>query len=301
MESDLRGLPVNHRCAVAMLRFIIKRLIICNQEAWDALEDYVKTCDICNFLGKNVPTACLKLKAVINVLGNKTPFNAVCTILEGFAHASTDTFTDVCKSKIAMCSDSIYVSLLAKVPLHSQVSLTLDDLEQKYQQLITAKTGKGVGHVGMDSHNESVFNATANPDNEVQSYATYHVNNKATLLKFDKWAKLQTCHHCGNKGHARPNCRKYLTEKANGTLPPLSKKRLTRPAPAFNKYCHEKLQKDSKLKALLSAFSAFTTKYLADSQPVASESTADGDEHDDLASGAEDEDEINAFWAWWEL
>ncbi len=93
----------------------------------------------------------------------------------------------------------------------------------------------------MDNHSKSAFNATANPDDEAQSYATY-VNNKATLLKFNKWAKLQTCHHCGNKGHVCPNCRKYLAEKANGTLPPLGKKRLMRPAPAFNKYCCEKLE-----------------------------------------------------------
>ncbi len=77
-----------------------------------------------------------------------------------------------------MRSDSIYASLLAKVPLRSQVNLTLDDLKQKYQQLITAKKWGGVGHVGMDNHNKSAFNATANPDNEAQSYATY-VNNKA--------------------------------------------------------------------------------------------------------------------------
>ncbi len=119
----------------------------------------------------------------------------------------------------------------------------------------------------MDKHNKSAFNATANQEEQVQSYAAY-VNNKATqgFLKFDKWAKLQTCHHCGNKGHVCPNCRKYLAEKANGTLPPPGKKRLTRPAPAFNNYHCEKLQKDPKLKALLSAVSAFTTEYLADSQ-----------------------------------
>ncbi len=170
----------------------------------------------------------------------------------------------------------------------------LDDLEQKYQQLITAKKWEGVVHVGMDNHNKSVFNATANLEDEAQSYAAY-VNNKATLLKFNEWAKLQTCHHCGNKGHVHPYCQKYLAEKANGTLPPPGTKRLTRPAPAFNKYHCEKLQKDPKLKALLSAFSAFTTKYLADSQPVTIETTANGDDHDNLASGAEDEDDINAF------
>jgi hypothetical protein len=55
------------------------------------------------------------------------------------------------------------------------------------------------------------------------------------------------------------------------------------------------LQKDPKLKALLSAFSAFTTKYLADLQPAASDTAAAGDDHGDLASGAENEDEVNAF------
>ncbi len=58
--------------------------------------------------------------------------------------------------------------------------------------------------------------------------------------KFDKWAKLQTCHHCGNKGHVHQNCRKYLADRANGTLPPPGAKRLTTPAPAFNKDCCEK-------------------------------------------------------------
>jgi hypothetical protein len=224
-----------------------------------------------------------------------TPSNAVPTILEGFAHASTDTFLDVCKSKIAMCSDSIYASLIAKVPLRSQITLTLDDLKQKYQQLITAKKWEGVGHVGMDKHNKSAFNASANQDDEAQSYAAY-IKNKANqgFLKFDEWAKLQTCHHCGNKGHVCPSCRKYLAEKANGTLNPPGKKHLTRPAPALHKDCCEKLQKDPKLKTLLSTFSAFTTKYLADSQPKASE-TANGDDHDNLARGTKDEDEVNAF------
>ncbi len=203
--------------------------------------------------------------------------------------------TGVC-DEIAMRSDSIYVSRLAKVPLRSQVSLTLDDLEQKYHQLITTKKLEGVGHVGMNNHNRSAFNATANQEDEEQSYAAY-VNNKANqgFLKFAKWAKLQTCHHCGNKGHVRPNCRKYLAEKANGTLPPPGEKHLTRPAPAFNRYHHEKLQKDPKCKALLSAFSVFTTEYLADSQPEASETAANGDDHNDLASGAKDEDEVKAF------
>ncbi len=58
-----------------MLRFIIKRMLVRNQEAWDALEEYIKMFDIRNFPSKHVPTACLKLKAVVTVLGNKLPSN----------------------------------------------------------------------------------------------------------------------------------------------------------------------------------------------------------------------------------
>ncbi len=48
VESDLKGLPANHRGAITMLRLIIKRLVVRNQEAWDALKEYIKTFDIHN-------------------------------------------------------------------------------------------------------------------------------------------------------------------------------------------------------------------------------------------------------------
>jgi hypothetical protein len=88
---------------------------------------------------KNVPIACLKLKAVVNVLGPKLHSNAVQTILEGFLKALTASFTQVCATKNAMQGNSTYASFQDKIPLHKQVSLMLDDLKQKYQQLITAK------------------------------------------------------------------------------------------------------------------------------------------------------------------
>ncbi len=99
-----------------MLCFIIKRMVICNQEAWDAFEEYIKMFDICNFPGENVPIACLKLMVVVTVLSNKLQMNAFCTILEGFACASTKSFLSVCKSKITMRSNSIYALLLKTIP-----------------------------------------------------------------------------------------------------------------------------------------------------------------------------------------
>jgi hypothetical protein len=151
---------VNQQGALTMLCFIIKHMVIRNQEAWDALEEYIKMFDIRNFPGENVPIACLKLKAVVTMLSNKLPSNAVHTILKGFACASTKSFSSVYESKIAMRSDSIYALLLKTIPLFNQVTSMLDDLEQKYQQLITAKKWEGIGHVGMNHNNKSSYSAT---------------------------------------------------------------------------------------------------------------------------------------------
>jgi hypothetical protein len=39
VESNIKGLLLNQRGAIIMLRFIIKRMVIQNQEAWDAFND----------------------------------------------------------------------------------------------------------------------------------------------------------------------------------------------------------------------------------------------------------------------
>jgi hypothetical protein len=41
---------------------------------------------------------------------------------------------------------------------------------------------------------------------------------------FDEWAKLHAvCHHCGEKGHIRPHCPKYIEQVKSGGLKPPSK------------------------------------------------------------------------------
>jgi hypothetical protein len=170
VESDLK----------TMLCFIIKCMVICFQETWDALKEYIKTFDIRSFPGENVPTACLKLKAVVTVLGDRLPSNAVHTILEGFARASTKSFALVCGSKIAMRSNSIYPSLVAKQTLCSQVTSMLKNLEQKYQQLITAKKWEGVGHIGETLTQKSSFTTAVEQEGMEQSYAAY-VKSKSCL------------------------------------------------------------------------------------------------------------------------
>ncbi len=71
VESDMKSLPLQkQKGAISMLCFIIKRMVVHNQEAKDALETYLKTFDITAFPGENVPIACLRLKAVAWALGN---------------------------------------------------------------------------------------------------------------------------------------------------------------------------------------------------------------------------------------
>jgi hypothetical protein len=48
VESDMRGLLPNQRGAITMLCFIIKCMVIQNQEAWDAFEDYIRSFNNCN-------------------------------------------------------------------------------------------------------------------------------------------------------------------------------------------------------------------------------------------------------------
>ncbi len=67
------------------------------------------------------------------------------------------------------------------------------------------------------------------------------------------------------------------------------------PVSAHPKDHRDKLQKDPKLKALLSAFSAFTTKYLAESPTDENEDAADDNDADNVADVHDDDDDINAF------
>ena len=74
-----------------MLCFIIKSMVVRNQEAQDTLETYLKTFNLTAFPGENVPIAYLRLKAIARALGNNyLPKNIVQTILEGFSKTSMD-------------------------------------------------------------------------------------------------------------------------------------------------------------------------------------------------------------------
>jgi hypothetical protein len=127
-----------------------------------------------------------------------------------------------------MRSDSIYASLQDKFPLQNQVLAMLNDLKQKYQQLITSKKLEGVGHIGM-AQDKSTFKASLGDNKEDSfSYATYVKQAKLKRLLCSEWAKAQTWHHCGKPGHVGPTCKKYLEGVANGSIKPRALQRVLR-------------------------------------------------------------------------
>jgi hypothetical protein len=272
-----------------MLRFIIKRMVVRNQEAKDALETYLKKFDITAFPGENVPIACLRLKAVARALGNDDlPKNIVRTILEGFSKSSTDTFNDVCKSKIAMRSDSMYRTLLKNSSLHNQLIETLNDLENKYQELIGGKKWAGVGHNGLLQG--SLFKiSTEDPEQEMLDARAYAALKK---IPFEEWCKnYATCHHCGKKGHIRPDCDLFKADVAAGKIKLKSGQRRDNRArhrgvrednAGRKPPIHKNFSKDPKAKALVSAFAAFFAgnKEEDDEQDV--ESPKDEEDEDEL-------------------
>ncbi len=120
VESDLNSIPKHQSDSITTLQCIIKRMVVRNQEARDALETYFKTFDITKFPSKNVPTACLCLKAVARALGeNDLLTNLVCKVLEGFAKSSTKLFNEFCASQIALRRGSFHRTLMKNTSLQN--------------------------------------------------------------------------------------------------------------------------------------------------------------------------------------
>ena len=137
VESDITNIPRKQHGSITTLRCIIKRMVIKNQEAKDALENYIRDFNITKFPGENVPTACLRLKAVARALGTEDlPSNTIRKVLEGFGMSSTKTFNDFCSSEIALRRGSTYSDIMRKTSLLSQLNNLLGDIEAAYIDLV---------------------------------------------------------------------------------------------------------------------------------------------------------------------
>ncbi len=143
IKSDLNSIPKHQRGSITTLPCIIKRMVVCNQKARDALKNYIKTFDITKFPGKNVLVACLHLKAVAHALVEiNLSINSVQRVLEGFAKSSTSSFNKFCTSQIALHCGSFYDKLMSNNSLQTQLNDVLNDLESTYLDLVGAKCGQ---------------------------------------------------------------------------------------------------------------------------------------------------------------
>jgi hypothetical protein len=188
-------------------------MVVRNQEARDALETYFKTFDITKFPSENVPTAtaCHCLKAVARALGeNDLPTNLVRKVLEGFAKSSTKSFNEFCASQIALRCESFYRIIMKNTSLQNQLNDVLNDLKTSYLDLVGGKLWAGVN----SSPQGSAFIAGSGYKDEVE-----HAQAMAAMKNWDEWVKLYAkCHHCGEKGHIRPDCPKYLQQIKSGKI-----------------------------------------------------------------------------------
>jgi hypothetical protein len=259
-------------------------MVIRNQEARDALKTYIKTFNITNFPGKNVPTACFCLKAVARTLGDKDlPTNAICKVLEGFAKLSTKSFNEFCASQIALRRGTFYRTLMKNTSLQNQLNDVLNDLETSHLDLVGGKLWEGV----ITSPTKSSFlpNHTNNEDIK-KAMAMAAMKN----LPFVEWVNLHAiCHHCGEKGHICPHCPKYIEQVKSGQIkiPPKQRPSPRGPYadhPPGRLAAQRPYMKDSKAKAFLSAFQALFTK-------EDKEEAEDTEHNDDVDATGDNEDE----------
>jgi hypothetical protein len=99
--------------------------------------------------------------------------------------------------------------------LQTQLNNVLNDLESTYLDFFGGKLWAGVNA----SPTKSSFVASSTKDDEIKDAKALAA---LTKIPFDGWAKLHAvCHHCGEKGHIRPHCPKYIEQvKSRGLKPP---------------------------------------------------------------------------------
>jgi hypothetical protein len=91
-----------------------------------------------------------------------------------------------------MMTHSYLKQMCKGVLLHKQLVSVLSDLENKYLELLRAKTWKGVG-INV-KHKTSAYNVQ-DDTLSYNKYRTYVINAGKNALPFAKWVEFATCHH----------------------------------------------------------------------------------------------------------
>ena len=229
VEDTLREVDTNNKGAVTTYFLVTQCLVVQNQEATDAMLDYLKNFSILNYAGQNVSIACRRIMAIARALQDDLPPNTVSLILDGFAQASTPKFKQTCANFTAMLDISDFEWDMRKQGTYLHLLKVLKDLERKFTGLSTKRAWLGVGHkassftAGLSPEPTLALpNNTTNPAEQfVQTYlstfSSFHASEVYAAwfdrsLSYDEWVKDKTCHHCGEKGHIKRICPKLKCE-----------------------------------------------------------------------------------------
>jgi hypothetical protein len=118
-------------------------------------------------------------------------------------------------------------------------------------------------------------------------------------IPWEDWVKTHgVCHHCGEKGHIRPKCPKYLADIAAGKIKRTDLRDNTRAGsrnpgtPGGKQRFNDKYKNNTKFKTLLAAFQAWSTE------------ENDNDDNDEQVEtpqendvGTDDDDEAFGFFS----
>jgi len=148
---------------------------------------------------------------------------------------------------------------MKKTSLQSQLSNLLNDIEAAYIDLVGGNKWEGI----TASPPVSSFLASPSVDDAAEEE---HARTLAARVNmpWEEWVKKYAeCHHCGKKGHIRPDCPDYLKKIDSGEIrrPPFRAARPQarqhyRKLPTPARRPPDKTRNDPKMKAFLSAFNA---------------------------------------------
>ena len=211
--SDLQQVEEKYHTAPMKLLFAIQRIIVSNQSAIDALQNYVRAFDIRSFPGEDVTLAITRILAVVRMLGSANlPENVFELILGGFSHSSSDIFNSTAGTLRTTVSSSLLGGdIFNKSDAIPTIQTMCTDLETLYLGEMAKKMWPGIGQPGSSSFVVQPGDAARNNE-EVEEYNIYKAEFSSTRrshpLPFEEWIKTAECNNCGEIGHIASTCGK---------------------------------------------------------------------------------------------
>ena len=122
---------------------IVQRIFEYNQEAKTEMIKYITKFGLSNKNIQHIPTAALRIRAILCALGNGVPSNVVYCVLDGMKYASKIFVKCMCETNSALLSNTLYHSTVKILLPQKHIFSILQDLEAKYLKLVEYKDWDG--------------------------------------------------------------------------------------------------------------------------------------------------------------